>query len=1305
MLSSLNVHTVFDRTLFRPGQMVSMKHIARSRNSSGFVFPDQKGLPSKLTITHMEEGTEYTQNVEWSQNGSAVNQWKVPEAAKLGNYSVSLSGGPYGQREVGTFRVSDFRLPVFTGRVQGTSASMVAPEQVPLSLGLSFLNGGAAKHAEVEVSATVRPRWPEYSGYDDFNFYLDFDEEALEAFNVTNNHQSEQLILDKKALRLDAQGAGKLDVKLPEKPRGPSELYTEMTFTDPNGEIQTIRGLVELSASAVNLGMRIVDRYEATASNQRVKVVALDEHGKPVAGQSVRVLGMQHINYAHRRRIVGGFYAYENNVEFKNLGEVCSGKTDSRGLLNCQFEPENSGSFYLLAETKDKQGHVARAGGSFWASVGSGDDWFSAGNQDRFDVIPDKRSYQPGEVAKLQAQTPFAEGTALISVEAGGILETYVQPLSRFKPIIELPIKAEWGPNAYVSVLTVRGRVQPLTWTSFFKWGWREPITWFKEWWNPSLPTAMVDLAKPAYRIGLTELGVGVDGFRLKVDVKTDKTDYRPREEATVTIKVTDPQGKPAPAGSEVALAAVDQALLELRPNDTWDLLEAMMQKRGYEVSTATAQSQVIGKRHFGKKALPAGGGGGHAPARELFDTLLSWQPRIKLDAQGQAKVKVSMNDSLTAFQFVGIATAGPQLFGTGSATVKTRQDLQMISGLPPVVREGDQFNGLLTVRNGTARSMTVAVKARYAGQDLPPQTLKLEPEGAQELMWPVRVPSDVSSLAWEFRVQEQGTGKAQDALNITQQVTPATPVTVQQATFMRLEAPYSVETALPAGALPNKGGLEIALTSKLAKVPPGVRRYFENYPYACLEQQTSKAIGLQDKQRWQTMTDNLPVYLDSTGLARYFPGDGLTGDVALTTYVLDMAALAETAYGFKFPAEPKRQMLNGLLAYLEGRIKPSYWAPPSVEGSLSYKLLALEALTRHGEKPVRAAAALEVDPLRLSTGALLDWYLSLKRMGNDWPERAAKLQAASQELRNRLSYTGGRLNFTTEKSDFWWWMMISGDSNAFRLIEAVMDEPDWREDLPKLVRGALERQVRGQWMTTTSNAWATIALDLFAKKHERDTVSGNTVASLGKTSREFNWKHDAPETPERPASAPLSLPWPNPLNASNNKLSIQHNGSGKPWATVQVLAAVPITEPKPFGYRVSKTVTPVQEKEKGKVSRGDIWRVTLNVQADQDMTWVALSDPIPAGAKILGDGDGRDSNIATRDEHQGNHGVWPSFVERTFGFFRAYYAVVPRGTFQVSYTVRINNAGEFNLPATRVEAMYAPDVFGELPNKKVTVQ
>lgn len=1289
--SDSKIHTVFDRTLLRPGQTVSMKHIARGRDSRGFRIPAAAELPDRLIIRHAEEGTEYAQPLSWDASdnagGSAVSQWRIPDAAKRGNYEVSLTGGKRAGMQSGQFRVGDFRLPVFTGSVQGVPNRQVAPGRVPLALGLSFLNGGAAKGAQVSVNATLRPRWPTYERYEPYNFSIDFNDEALTAFGVGANREQEKLVLDAQAVKLDQAGAGKLEVALPEKPKGPSELYAEMSFTDPNGEIQTLHGSVELWPAALVLGIKVSDWAASSGSGNRVEIVALDTSGKPLAGQEVTVRGKRRIDYSHRRRIVGGFYAYEHQSEFIDLGEVCAGRTDARGLLVCEPRTEVPGSVYLLAESRDRDGNVARTSTSYWVA-GGGDLWFTVGNQDRIDVIPEQRSVKPGETARLQVRTPFREATALISVEAGGIVETFVQPLSRYKPVIELAVKGEWAPNVYVSVLAVRGRVEPLKWYSLFQWGWREPLAWFREWWNPQQPTAMVDLAKPAYRIGLAELAVGTDAFKLQVEVAADRQDYRPRETATVRLKVRKPDGTPA-AGGRVAFAAVDQALLELRPNESWNLLEAMLQKRPYEVSTATAQSQVIGKRHFGKKALPPGGGGGRGPARELFDTLLLWQPQVALDGEGAATLKVPINDSLTEFKLVGVATAGPALFGTGSGAIRTRQDLQLISGLPPLVREKDAFQALLTLRNGTARAMNVTVTARAGERTLETRQVRLDKEGAAELAWSTQAPEGTTQLAWEFEAREEGGQGAADRLRIVQAVEPAVPVTVQQATMARIEGRYEVPAAPPAGALPGRGGIELGLSAKLSTPPPGLRRYLESYPYGCLEQKTSIAVGLRDQARWQAMTAELPALLDADGLARYFAYEG-PGSVALTAYVLDMAALS----GFALPEEAKRRMLQGLAAFVEGRIKPRHWAPQ--DDLLVRKLGALEALTRAGQMPTRVAAALDVEPLRLPTAALIDWTLVVRRLP-ELPQRAARLAAAEQELRNRLSYAGGRLAFSTEKSDYWWWLMVNGDANAFRLIEAMMDEPAWREDLPRLVRGAVERQVRGRWFTTTANAWARLALDRFGQAFEREPVAGVSRARLGKATAELRWPAPEPAT--------LSLPWPaGTSDKSSDKLAVEHEGTGKPWANLQVLAAMPASAPRAFGYRVSRQVTPVQEKEKGKVSRGDLWRVRLDIEADQDMTWVVVADPVPAGARILGDGDGRDSRIATMDEDVRKRGLWPTFVERTFGFFRAYYEVVPRGRFSIEYTLRLNNAGDFALPPTRVEALYAPDVFGEAPNARVVV-
>ena len=118
----------------------------------------------------------------------------------------------------------------------------------------------------------------------------------------------------------------------------------------------------------------------------------------------------------------------------------------------------------------------------------------------------------------------------------------------------------------------------------------------------------------------------------------------------------------------------MDEGLLELAPNESWKLLNTMMQRRGIEVDTATASMQVVGKRHYGRKAREAGGGGGRHAARELFDTLLFWKARVRLDEQGRATVEVPLNDSLTSFRIVAVANGEAGLFGTGQTPSAPRR-------------------------------------------------------------------------------------------------------------------------------------------------------------------------------------------------------------------------------------------------------------------------------------------------------------------------------------------------------------------------------------------------------------------------------------------------------------------------------------------------------------------------------------------------------------------------------------------------------------------------------------------------------
>ena len=102
----------------------------------------------------------------------------------------------------------------------------------------------------------------------------------------------------------------------------------------------------------------------------------------------------------------------------------------------------------------------------------------------------------------------------------------------------------------------------------------------------------------------------------------------------------------------------------------------------------------------------------------------------------------------------------------------------------------------------------------------------------------------------------------------------------------------------------------------------------------------------------------------------------------------------------------------------------------------------------------------------------------------------------------------------------------------------------------------------------------------------------------------------------------------------------------------------------------------------------------------------MVVTDPIPSGATILGSGLGRDSLILQEQSEQvageisyGTWGSWSAFVERGNESYRAYYSRFAQGETTLNYTVRLNHTGEFNLPPTRVETLYHPDIYGELPN------
>ena len=113
-------------------------------------------------------------------------------------------------------------------------------------------------------------------------------------------------------------------------------------------------------------------------------------------------------------------------------------------------------------------------------------------------------------------------------------------------------------------------------------------------------------------------------------------------------------------------------------------------------------------------------------------------------------------------------------------------------------------------------------------------------------------------------------------------------------------------------------------------------------------------------------------------------------------------------------------------------------------------------------------------------------------------PNRDARIAEAEGIVRARLNFQGTTMGFSTERTDALWWLMVSTDSNAARALLTLMDRRDWREDVPRLVRGAIGRQQSGHWNTTVANAWGTLAMEKFSAAFERTPVTGDAKIVYG---------------------------------------------------------------------------------------------------------------------------------------------------------------------------------------------------------------
>ena len=1265
--------TVFDRTLIRAGETVHMKHFLRRPVAAGLAAEALRGT---LRFSHRGSDTEFEQPIMLGRDGIGESEWTAPKGAPQGDYDLSVI---VGDKTLGTgqsVRVDEYRLPTMRATISGPKEALVRPSQVPVDLFVGYLSGGGAARIPVTLRSTFDTDIAAPKGWDGWSFGGTPLVEGTTPLDGDNRDMTPPPpAADTIALTLDGQGIAHSNIAIPKTITDDAMLAVEMDYPDANGEMLTASQHIRIHPSALQLGIK-TDGWLMKQDDLRLKLATLDLNGRPVRGKTVMVRLYSREIISARRRLIGGFYAYDNSAKITRLRATCLTHSDQLGLAQCALDPGVSGEVYAVATVRDDNGNEAHAVTSVWLA-GNDDWWFGGDNGDRMDVVPEQREYGSNDTARFQVRMPFRTATALVTIEREGVLASFVTELSGKDPVISVPLRGYYAPNIYVSVLAVRGRVA----------GWRLWLADFARRWHlpffqdlAARPTALVDLAKPSFRMGTAKISVGWEAHRLAVDVRADRAKYHVRDVAQVAVRVNGPDGKP-PRSAEIAFAAVDEAILQLAPNDSWQLLDAMMGDRPLSVLTSTAQMQVVGKRHYGRKAVPAGGGGGGDLSqvnREDFRPVLLWRGRVPLDAQGRARIAVPLSDALSSFRLVAIASAGPDRFGTGSLAIRTTQDLGIYSGVPPLVRSGDFYGASFTLRNGSDKPMTVTAQPTitpFVGT-ASPLTVTIPAGATAGVTWRLRAPANHDKLTWMLNARSRD-GRASDRITVSQTIAPAVPLEVWAATLARVGPRTIVNLAPPAGALPGRGSVDIRLSDSLAPPLEGVRSYMAAYPYGCFEQLLSKAIVASDVGRWNRLAGEIPAYLDRDGLLRYFPDQELDGSPALTAYVMSITAEA----GWTVPEAYRARMIAALRAVVEGRLSRDTTGDQRLE-----KLTALAALARNNAADPALINQIGMDPRDMQSSGLADWLVALHRTAGVNPALAAQAEAV---LRTRLVYEGSRLDLSDSAASPWW-LMSTGDEVAIRTLDAIMGSPGWQDDVPRMIVGVALRQRRGHWDSTPANAWGTIAARRFASLYRPDAISGTTTMSLAGAVRAAKWPNGG--------TSLSSLPLP----AKPAALVLSQSGGAGPWAQVSLSAVVPLSRPLAAGYRITKQIQVIQRRIAGRLSRGDVLRIRITVDASAERNWVVVDDPIPGGATIIGDLGGQSAALAAQAAN--GEGIQPSYVERGLDAWRGYFGWVPRGRLTVEYAVRLNGAGTFQLPPTRVQALYSPDIRAAVPNQPITV-
>jgi len=1259
-----------DRSIYRPGQIVYFKGILRADDDGRYGLPE--GVASMTVTIRDNQGKEiYRSSLPVNEMGTLHGEVQLGEEAGLGYYSINASLGEWSVSS--GFQVAEYRKPEFVITVQTDRQEYTQGDQVSADVAAEYYFGGPVAGASVvwrlmSQDYYFRPsEWKRYTFTD-----ADFESRGLLTAHgelVTSGNG----ITDEK---------GHFDLTLPADTgaRSNSQVLTlEASITDSSNQEVSSRTSTVVHKGLFYIGLAPREFIGTVGRPSQVDAITVDPTGTTVPEVPLTVVFLEQHWYNVQQQSDDGRFFWDWKLQEVPVYTTTL-TTDGIGAAVTEFTPEKGGVYRVRAYGRDKQENLVRSSAYLWISSGDYVTWKQE-NTDRIELVADKDAYLPGEIARVLVPSPF-EGPvqALVTTERGHVLGSRVVSLGTNSEQIDIPILPEYAPNVYVSVLVVKGA-------------------------SSSDPVA-------SYKLGYVNLDVSTLQKELTIEVTADRqTRYQPGDTATFNVRASDYQGRPVQA--ELSLQLVDQAVAALVDSSQGTLLSHFYGQRPLGVRTgSTLGVSVDRERERSPSSDGKGGSGGledSAIRRQFLDTAY-WNAMVRTDALGQCQVTIALPDNLTTWRMTGKGVSVDTLVGEGRADIVSTKDLLVRPVAPRFFVAGDHAELGAVLHNNTEHSLSITVSLQGQGikVDAPVLQVDVPANGQKAVTWQ----ADAGNVQSAVLLWRAAGGNLEDSVELTLPVLAySAPEVVATAGQVADGESRTEIVLLPERLDPTRGELTVQIDPSLAASMQDGLRYLATYPYECVEQtisrflpnvityQALKKLGISNAELETGLPQAVGVSLQRIYAHQHYDGGWgwwVSDDSQpfLSAYALLGLTHADRA-GFAVDSE----VMDRAAAYLL-RSLDSSGAGNSLQANV--QAFVLYALAEYGRGDLGRSVSLYEKRQALGNYGKACLALALQILE---PKQTIHTKTLLSDLTNAsiLSATGAHWE---EKQSEYWSMNTNTRSTAMVLAALVRIDPQ-NALIANAVRWLMTARKEGHWETTQETAWSVMALtdfllttgELQARYDYSVSLNARPLEQGTVTSQNVAESH-------RLTMAIADLLWD-----EGNRLVLERQASGgQPSGQGQLYYSAYLRYFKPAddvvalnrGIVVSRQYSLIDRPEQPvtQAKIGDIIQVKLTIIAPNDLHYLVVEDPLPAGCEAL------DASLKTASSLASSPKMWDVeqagaigwyFVESQLrdemvALFATYLA---KGTYEYTYLIRASIAGRFWAMPSQAYEMYFPEVFG----------